>query len=81
MFGKFIDTFEFLAKDNFTLVNSTSLSVMFLTEIIDHLNFLQNVVNEIAKSGSSKVVLSYRTTNTITKPVTFSIKIDANFKF
>ena len=48
---------------------------------IDHLNFLQNVVNEIAKSGSSKVVLSYRTTNTITKPVTFSIKIDANFKF
>ena len=70
-----------LARNSKVSMNLPNITKNVDFKEIDHLNFLQNVVNEIAKSGSSKVVLSYRTTNTITKPVTFSIKIDANFKF
>ncbi len=70
-----------LAKNSKVSMNLPNITGNVDFKELDHLNFLQNVVNEVAKSGSSKVVLSYKTTNTITKPVTFAIKVDANFKF
>lgn len=64
----------------------TSLSLPNITgnktfKELSQLNFLQHIINEVAKRGSSKVVLTYKTSNTITKPVDFAIKLDASFKF
>lgn len=66
------------SKVNLTLPNVTD-NVTF--KELPQLNFLQQVINEVIKKGSSKVYLSYKTTNDITSPVKFSIKIDGKFSF
>lgn len=66
--------------------SKVSLSLPNVTDNITfkelpQLNFLQQVINEAIKKGSSKVYVSYKTTNDITSPVNFAIKIDGKFSF
>jgi len=48
---------------------------------LPQLTFLQNVMDEINRRGSSAVVLTYTSTHNLTNPVTLTIKMDTRFTF
>lgn len=45
------------------------------------LAFLQQVMDEIRRKGSSEIKLTYTSTNLMTTPVTMTLKIEAEFTF
>lgn len=48
---------------------------------LTQLTFLQEIMNEIYRRGSSKLVLTYTSTHNLTSPVTLAIKLDGKFTF
>jgi hypothetical protein len=48
---------------------------------LTQLTFLQEIMNEIYRRGSSTVVLTYTSTHNLTTPVTLVIKLDGRFTF
>jgi len=48
---------------------------------LTQLTFLQNIMDEIYRRGSSTVVLTYTSTHNLTSPVTLAIKLDGKFTF
>ncbi|NMB05189.1 MAG: hypothetical protein GX976_02275 [Bacteroidales bacterium] len=48
---------------------------------LTQLTFLQEIMNEIYRRGSSTVVLTYTSTHNLTSPVTLAIKLDGRFTF
>ncbi len=58
-------------------VINTNEKFMELTQ----LTFLQEIMNEIYRRGSSTVVLTYTSTHNLTTPVTLAIKLDGRFTF
>ncbi len=48
---------------------------------LPQLTFLQNVMDEMNRRGSSAVVLTYTSTYNLTNPVTLAIMMDARFTF
>lgn len=48
---------------------------------LSHLNFLQNIIDEMSSRDSSTVKLSYKANSNITLPVTITIYISSRFTF
>jgi len=48
---------------------------------LTHLTFLQTVMDEINRKGSSTLLLTYTSTHDLTTPVTMTIKMDTRFTF
>ena len=48
---------------------------------LTQLTFLQEIMNEIYRKGSSTVMLTYTSTHYLTSPVTLAIKLDGKFTF
>jgi len=66
-------------KTNITLSDITS-NRRINADIAANLNFLQAVMNEINRKGSSKVILKYTTSSHLTNPQTqFKIQLNARF--
>lgn len=64
--------------------NPISLSTITANAVYNdaaQLAFLQKVMEEVKRRGSSEVTLTYTSTNLMTSPVTMTLKIDANFQF
>lgn len=70
-----------LASNSKTTIDLPTVTANVVFKDLPQLNFLQNVLNEVVNKGSSKVKLTYKTTNDITSPITFTIKIDGKFSF
>ncbi len=48
---------------------------------LSHLNFLQNIIDEVSSRDSSTVKLSYKANSNINSPVTITIYISSSFRF
>lgn len=68
-----------LASNSKTSLNIGNVSGDLTLKELTQLNFLQHIINEVASKNSSTVRLTFKTANTITTPIDFSVKLDAKF--
>lgn len=70
-----------LKRDSKVTLSLPTITANDRFDELNHLNFLQAVLDEIVRRGSSTVVLDYKSSNDMQSPVTMKIRIDSRFHF
>lgn len=70
-----------LKRDSKVTLSLPTITANDRFDELNHLNFLQAILDEIVRRGSSTVVLDYRSSNDMQSPVTMKIRIDSRFHF